>query len=494
MFKDFIQNAAFLYFVCDKDRSDVYGKSIKFAENLYISYTHKTPCAVVGESDQIAVIGLCVDSDGSLKKEEIPSYLFKKSHSHPNELAKILKRFAGNFIVLFYKRDDDSLYAFTDATGTLPIYYSNQNNDIVLGMFDRHVAEFCGYSANKQIQYGPYNTLPYNCTPFDEVKALLPNNYIELNSKQITRIPILKFDQNRKQVTDETIRRVRNIISAYFNDYNFYCAITSGYDSRLNMAFCLDGFEKDAVCYYTINHTSYKKFDNNEILKPSEICKGEGLKYIVIDDKVLDEQVIEYVRQNLSESLTDSANHQYIESLANLAFTIKDAGIDSFLHGNIIGHIGKAGLCNDFPIEKIDGKFLAAELSYFSLFAAEQFDKWIKTVDTKENLIDFFVNESRLARWASKSITIEYLFGITTLNVYNCGYLLDLWMSVPLLKRKDRRLNLDIMKTIQPNLLKYKFYRKSVKDLIKKLPISWQKKIYYQIAYRRLKERQNEWR
>ena len=184
-----IKDTPMAFFISNNKFDNCYGVCTEFPNGIYISHTAKTDCRIGGDYDYVCTIGFCVDARGSLKPEEIPTYLSTNSDGEPEKLAELLKLFAGNYAVLFYSKKYDGLYLFPDASASLPVYYSNETEKIVVSSNDRHIAEYLNYEVSDKNIVCVHNTLSYNDTVYDNVKALLPNTYIDLYKKQIVRIP-----------------------------------------------------------------------------------------------------------------------------------------------------------------------------------------------------------------------------------------------------------------------------------------------------------------
>lgn len=60
-----------------------------------------------------------------------------------------------------------------------------------------------------------------------------------------------------------------------------------------------------------------------------------------------------------------------------------------------------------------------------------------------------------MARWATLYSMMYSLCGVPSLNIFNCGELIDNWVTIPRKKRADYYIYTELMKNMDEQLLHY---------------------------------------
>jgi hypothetical protein len=187
---------------------------------------------------------------------------------------------------LFIKLENEYI-ALNDPTAQKQIFYTNINEQVALSSSDHLLAKVFNYSRSTTVHkrfLAPYSDhlghwLPGNSTLYDEVKCMITNHYISLNSLKVERFwPSTKVDKQNVQANMEKIHiLLENYIDNFIERYPAALALTAGLDSRLLLAY----FKKhiDKIFTYTISTTQKERVLDYEV--PQRMAAHFGFKHIL---------------------------------------------------------------------------------------------------------------------------------------------------------------------------------------------------------------------
>jgi hypothetical protein len=196
--------------------------------------------------------------------------------------------------IIFLTQKDQSI-VFNDAAGTRTIfYYQDQKEKFWLGTQSGLLAEKFGfveseeskeYRASARFQHRLEAWWPGACSPFAEVKQLLPNHLLNLTSGKVQRFwP----NRNLERIDLDTgVRKaaaiLKGVIASAHQRYPLIMSLSSGVDSRTVFSAC-----KDYVKDMQVFSLKYRKLtdESADVRVPREIAKDLGFKYKVLDCKL----------------------------------------------------------------------------------------------------------------------------------------------------------------------------------------------------------------
>jgi len=361
---------------------------------------------------------------------------------------------AGRFII--FLGDSDGLkYALSDPITTIPINYTFVNNKYIIASHSHFIADKLGYEPSEEalnIKKGSseqQQPLPYNLTMYDEIKILIPNHFLDIQAKKAVRFfpttPIkrVSFDE----AVETTIKLSKNIIDGYFNTRKISLPITAGIDSRTVLALMRDHIQK--VEMYTFFHERFTD-ETADIKIPIELSKKFDLSYQKLPTKIVPDEK--------QRKIADELNGLEIPYVLNNAYTYSESSLSDYasVPGDIIS-LTKSPFGKNLPEN-------FATLSYFMTKThnySEEIKKYIKMWmdDTKEysetndvSLYDLYNLEYRLGRWMPTGIQ-NYDYFTERIYIFNCRYLVELWMSISKKERTEKSFHLEMIKRLWPELL-----------------------------------------
>lgn len=156
-------------------------------------------------------------------------------------------RFGGRWVLVV--NDGSRVITFTDAAGMRQVFYTRglSSDQIWCGSQPGLLAEALSLSIDADATAfvrtdgylnKPWRWFPGDSTPYKEVKALLPNHYLDLGSGRVHRywpredlIP-MSFNEAR----EASLKLLRGLMDGAHRRFKMSVAMTAGWDSRLVLA------------------------------------------------------------------------------------------------------------------------------------------------------------------------------------------------------------------------------------------------------------------
>lgn len=457
------------------------------SDNSVISATTKTDIIQAQKGDrQVLVIGLCIDSQGKLSRQEIPMFLLESMAQNDNLIFEAAKGLAGNYVVLCY--DKSRKFLFTDAIGAMSVFYTKKGNRVICstqeGLLARELKLSPDDSLLKIRQSSElFEQMPYDSTIYAEIKCLLPNHVLDLASGRALRYwPDNKQASKRKYfkaetVTEESVKIIDGIVKEYAKHYSLSVALTGGVDSRTVFSAVKDSVSD--VEYFTFKHRKLSE-KSGDIIIPSKLSADYSIKHTFVE--------VEPVPDVFFDDFTKVSGNYVSRDTVTLAYNYLSHFDDrALINGNIIEQIARNMIGQDGPSWTFPSLQIADAMNNNSTEAihlCKQQVKSIKKVELGSYMYDLLSWESRCGRAVSQGSAVYALAGITFLNIFNCRRLIELWTSVDQTERKKGLVNEELIKAFDSTLLSYPINpdRKPIARIKK----SWQYHVFA-ILYHRAK-------
>ncbi|MEN8249998.1 MAG: hypothetical protein ABFS32_13780 [Bacteroidota bacterium] len=403
---------------------------------------------------------------------------------------KNINRYAGRFVIIY--QNGDMLRLIHDTTAARKVYYSNWQDKLWFASQPHLLAGILGINRSKNREslkfyeskdfVRLFNSNIGNFTIYDEIRQLLPNHFLDVNSFTVTRYwPNKKIEyQPINEVAKKCAQMIEGFMESITNRYNVMLPVTAGKDSRILLA-ATKRFT-DKVFYYVNKGDSMNK-ESPDITVPRELLSKLDLEFNILNPNIeVDEDFKKIYYQNntlASSSFLPLIYNYYLnfENRVNLPGNIASAGFEVYKNRRM----------------KITGKNLAKlnQLSQFGI-AENYYNKWI--LESQEvcrkhnvNMLNLFYWEERLANWGTQ-IQIEKDIAQEDINPFNSRDLVGLFLSVhpkyisiPFFKLHRR-----IIKILWPEVLQIPINpgrRTTLLKLFKSIGIL---DIYYRLKYSRL--------
>ena len=442
----FLSSAVFNFFMM---REGIVGESFG---PYQISHDDNT-CLVHERYDngELVVYGLAVDTlNGSLVNgfpcESIDELLSKEVD------------WGGRYCIFLRAHND--MYILGDASGSIPVFYSFLDGNLVCGTNQFEIARRCGYSINPEllaIRKGSSleQAMPGDVTLFKEVKRLLPNHYLDVNRQEVVRFCNWTSEERRSldDVISLTIERSQLLAQAYASQYSLACPLTGGKDSRLVLGL-LYGSGLKVPCY-TMKHV-WHKGDEGDLSIPPKLASTLGFDYCLISDVAHSDRQCQLFDGIYEEGLWPKVTLSLAETIQS---RFKGYAIIS---GDICDQVGKCGLHQDIPEHFASPSYFQTKIHNTDNMCRRYLQKWMDDVCSsaeKVSIMDLFAVESRVGRWANETNMIYCNLGLVSLNIFNSRRIIYTWASLSRNERKKAVIHHGILERVCPQLLDFPYDR-----------------------------------
>ena len=453
--------SVFSFFLCDKSKENkaVMNYETSFSIGEYTLFADsRTPLQYYKHNGrELIVFGYAVDVFSGLR-EGLAQILLQSTGNLP-EVIGYEKRLGGKYVIFY--AENGKCYCLGDATCSVPVFYSVGLPDFICCSNPRIIIENYALKPDKDLQKirdsGPLNqAMPYDVTPYKEIKQLIPNHYLDFEGEKAVRF--VNCDTAQKEISPSdaaeiTAPMIENITKMYLSEFDIRCPLTSGRDSRVVYAFLkkLGG----RVNSYTIWKDSFKN-DSQDWDVPVALAKLAGGKH----EQIYKESVSNEAKQSMDDVLGENG---YPEDAFVLSVTVnKHYGSCATLEGDIIGQVGKCSLHRDIPLFLASPAYFRCKLHNYSGEAKILLKKWmsdIRNSGEKVNVFDLFSVENRLGVWASHTHLIRNTMGQLYFNIFNSRSIIYVWTAVDRAKRMKSAVHIELIKKTAPELLEVEFER-----------------------------------
>jgi len=210
--------------------------------------------------------------------------------SDPADVLEATKRLGGRWILIL--RNNDQKFLFIDALGMRQVFYTDPAHTQSVWAFshpklaERTLGLTMDDTAQRYMdsyvwRSDPEYRWPVASTPYREVRRLLPNHYLDLNTGACHRYwPDRPLGRRRLEDAIEEISvLMRGLLKAAAHRFDLAIAVTAGIDSRLVWAACKE--IRQNVSFITLRKArdpdNYADFDI-----PARLASNLGLDHTVI--------------------------------------------------------------------------------------------------------------------------------------------------------------------------------------------------------------------
>lgn len=430
------------------ERTDFY--SIEIGNNLILSYHKelrvlvKDNCVLLGEA--IPVIN---GIDGNIKVENTQYW-------------------CGRWILI----EDNKLYL--DANGTLGIYYYvNENSQIYISSSLHLLSKVLNIKWNADYyaesgKDGIIDYYPIPCTPYSEIKKLLPSQGLTLEGKVFFRTDYMipRYQSlSVMELESSFIEGMKTFFKGLQNRYGdeIWISLTGGYDSRVGVAIAKSSGVSFHV--YTALRDTLHPYD---IIRAKEICRALNIEHETIDDRYRDTE-----ESRMRESMFDTHCGGHItfgtekkQVIANSDVPAKKQAV--VLWGTLWAVTYKAYA--NFMDDALSSKDCYREICKWSdalknsTVHKESIREWsnwcfsnkIEGMDWRQRLYW----EQRNGAWVSAAQQGLDLLDSIRISPINCQYLIELLLSYPEKYQHDKKKQGKIVNRCCPELKKIPYGEK----------------------------------
>jgi hypothetical protein len=340
-------------------------------------------------------------------------------------------RYAGRFVLIHIYKGIIKL--MHDATACRKIYYhsgpeflcASQSHLLALVTGATKTSNHEKLKFYKSSVYKSLNNSNIgDLTIYESIFQLLPNHYLNLSERKVTRYWSKNIDCGF--TFDETVLICANMLRGYVESiskrYNIMLPVTAGKDSRTLLAATKD---ISSQVYYYINKENRLDSESLDIIVPQKMITDLGLPFHVIDPyHEIDQDFKDIYYENNPE-----ATSFYLPHIYNYYLNFQDK---VNLPGNFVA---SAYDMYGSYVKKITPRLLAVfnGVEKYS-FAIDYYHKWLN--ESKEfckqyniNTLMLFYWEERLANWGTQ-VQLDKDIAQEDLIPYNSRQLIHYFFSV----------------------------------------------------------------
>lgn len=381
-----------------------------------------------------------------------------------NSFIQALKPYTGRYIVFY--RDQDSVHLVSDALALREVYYCQKKNQVICASQPNLLVRFSSpkiqNSTDAELLDFVNNHMPRvrngrlwvgDGTPFEAVKHLLPNHYLDLArmtshrfwpNKQLNRLEL-------DDVVSIGASFLKGALKAAAYRYPLMLAVTAGEDSRTLLAASKD---ISSSIYFFINKHDGLRDHSSDIRIPKDMFRRIGIPFHI--HHILKDVPDEYKRIFLQN--TFFSREQMLPMIYNVYQEHHSEKV------NILG-VGEVGRTKFFNEPKnLTPYYLSYMLRYRrSSFAVRECESWLAEARYVArrfglNLMTLFWWEVLIGNWGAVGNS-ESDIAIEEFDPYNSHLLYEMFLSVDAKYRtfKNNILFKELIKFMWPELLELPF-------------------------------------
>lgn len=395
------------------------------------------------------------------------------------EYWEYIDQLTGVFVLLTIY-GNEKIEAICDCAGMMGAYYCTNADNVYFSSHAQMIADLLRFKEDPYITalkktptfhyYGLF--LPYDLSPYKEIKRILPNVEVHIDDGQINLFRFYPRDKYTIKSDYENVVKCvaellhNNLILITKKWDNPAISLTGGTDSKTTLA-CA-GNVQDKFLYYSYISLPREATDANAA---HSICQALGLKHEIYQ---IDTDPSHYSDFDTYDSLIE---RQYgFLGKGNPNDVCKRIELRKQFHSDIevkswVSEVARASRYNIYGKEKLPTHVTPRLLT--SMYKVFTYDRWnaVRTdkrfreylentelrkiiEETGYPWSEFFVWEIVFGGWGGLTLSCEHKVSNNITVPYNNRAILDLMLRTPLEKRKTDQLHRDIMDVIDPRINK----------------------------------------
>lgn len=405
---------------------------------------------------ELIVFGYAVDVFSG-QSENLARTVLENTKSF-NEVIEHEKKLGGKYVIFY--ADESGAHCIGDATCSIPVFYTVSPTGFICCSNPKWIIDKLELAPDGYLQSirdsGPLNqAMPFDVTPYKEIKQLIPNHSLDFSKQSSVRF--VNSAEKQKMLSPEeaakiTAPMIDNIAQLYTDRFDVLCPLTSGRDSRVVYAYLKD--KCPDLRTYTIWLERFENDDQDWTLPLDLIKKGKTDNH----KQHYKEEIPADTKAHMDEVLGVDG---YPEDAFVLSITVqKHYGEAAAIEGDIIGQVGKCSLHRDIPLSFAKPRYFRCKLHNYSDGARRYLKAWldeIKGSGEKVNSFDLFSVENRLGVWATQTHLIRNTMGMPFVNIFNSRSIIYVWTAVDRAERMNSRIHIELIKLKSPELLEVPF-------------------------------------
>jgi hypothetical protein len=338
--------------------------------------------------------------------------------------------FGGRWILLV--SDGQETMLLHDAAGLRQIYYAvadtvwcaSETGLIANSLKLQIDSEAEALTRSKEYKISGVYWWPGDTSMYKEIKALLPNHYLNIRTGKPHRYWPNKTIKplTLQEGVAKSAGILRALIKSAKTRYELALSCTAGWDSRLMLAACKEVIA-DIYCF-TLTYPSYNK-NTPDLVIPTLLLKRLGLKLNIIrHSENLSTEFEKICRESIVS--IDPEDFDDIQSMYE-----KYPQRKLCISGDV-AEITKCYYRNGRQTKSAINAHTLADITTMGShpFAVKAYEKWLSTINTYNiDLLDLLCWEQMAGRWQAR-IRGKYDLVHESFAPYNCRSLLEIMLAV----------------------------------------------------------------
>ena len=141
------------------------------------------------------------------------------------------KKLAGRFIIAYFSKE--GFFIIPDASASIHVAYTTLGNDLYVSSNPKIIGDINGFkesAVSQGIKASAAEThpLPYDMSMYDNIKFVIPNHYLDLNSRRTVRYyPLTRVEGvPTNEAVEISSELIGNIIKGYYSKHKLSLPLT----------------------------------------------------------------------------------------------------------------------------------------------------------------------------------------------------------------------------------------------------------------------------
>ena len=234
----------------------------------------------------ITLLGFVLDPDDPAANDAQITGRLCRDLEKSRDLPRLTSRLGGRWVMIVH--DGSETLLFHDAAGLRQVYWLRTSDErLVCASQPGLLAERHGLSPDPAaVDYvrsrgdsdWEVYWLPGDRSPYEEVKALLPNHLLRLEAKTVERywptedVKPIPYEQGLR----ESVRLLRGLVDSARRRFKLAVAMTAGWDSRLMLALSREE-ARDLYCYTLLYPST--SHGSRDVYVPAKLLRKLGIEH-----------------------------------------------------------------------------------------------------------------------------------------------------------------------------------------------------------------------
>ena len=409
----------------------------------------------------------------SFKEEEILNQWVNAAKIGENEELDYINSVTG--LYLMGKITENTISVFLDCSGMMSGYYGILKRTVMISshtalfreVFDLQQSEYVKELLSDRFYHLYGGFLPGDISPYDNVYRIVPNTIVNIDTVNY-KTDIKRFYPNRpinRIVSEEEYQKqIEKIADVFKKSMELISlkwkkpalSLTGGMDSKTTLS-AANGMYDKFHCYSYISSEA-EKIDANAANK---ICKAINVNHRIyqIETQTNNQNEYQIVREILQynndyideNNANDVCKRMFFDETQDFDIEVK-SWVSEIARANYYKKFGKKKMPKDISPRRCSSMYKIFLTNRSLLKKTDNvFRQYIEKTCLKQHLYnldwsDIFLWEIRYGSWGGLVITSEHKYSYDITIPYNNRKLLELMLSVDLVKRRKDILHNDLIK------------------------------------------------